>query len=99
MQKNNSMSADAFAQLGAEASPGGTPAQATVRRERRTRSRGPAIWLWSLLLVALLVLPALYPGAFLHHALLAFGDTEFGTSGRTAVHKVAPRADQLRHGS
>ena len=99
MQKNNSMSADAFALLGAEASPGGTPAQATVRRDRRAKSRAPAAWLLSLLLVALLILPALYPGAFLRHALLAFGDTEFGTPGRPAVHQVAPRVDQLRHGS
>jgi hypothetical protein len=95
--KNKSMSAEALALLGAEASPGGSPVFAVVRRERRARSRAPIVWIVSLVLMTLMALPAFFPGAFVKHALLSLGGSEIAPAGKKALQ--APRVERLGRGA
>jgi len=97
-KKNRSMNSDAFALLGAEAVPGTEPVQAKPhRRERRAKSRGPAAWLLSALLVALLALPALFPGTFLKQVFSGFGESDQVPVSAATSHRIAgPLSNSLR---
>lgn len=95
--KNTSMSAEALALLGAEASPGGTPAIAIVRRERRARSRAPTAWVISLLLMTLMSLPVFFPGAFVKQALLSLSGSEIAPVSKKPAQ--TPRVDRSGRGT